>query len=172
MESDNILSFLKTSLFLAMVVCLALQSFTNFKKFISCQTSIAESEVERNLEPLPAFSICPQPAFDFDYMKTQLLPSDFFLVTYAIENEINAYLDSPLQFPFPIWLSEVKNSTESLEAYWNRSILSPIRVMQKDVEIKENSTVYSPWYGQCRTYVSTIPKKAKEKVPIVIFFQR
>ena len=171
MESDNILSFLKASLFLAMVVCLALQSFTNFEKYISCQTSIAESEVERNFEPLPAFSICPQPAFDIDYMKTQLLlPSDFFLFTYAVENELAAYLDSPLQFP--LGLSEVKNSTESLEAYWNRSILSPLRVMQKDVEIKETSTVYSPWYGQCRTYVSTIPNKAKEKVPIFIFFQR
>ena len=167
MESDNILSFLKASLFLAMVVCLALQSFTNFEKYISCQTSIAESEVERHIEPLPAFSICPQPAFDIDYMKTQLLlPSDFFLITYAVED----YLNSLLQFP--VGLSEDENSTESLEAYWNRSILSPLRVMQKDVEIKETSTVYSPWYGQCRTYVSTIPNKAKEKVPIFIFFQR
>ena len=55
-----------------MILCFSLQSYRSFKKFLDGKSSISESDVPRKFEPLPTFSICSEPPFDADYMKSEL----------------------------------------------------------------------------------------------------
>ncbi len=56
--------FVRLLLFLGMAICFSIQSLDSFKKYVDGKTSITESDIERELEPLPSFSVCSEPPFD------------------------------------------------------------------------------------------------------------
>ena len=78
----------------------------------------------REIEPLPTFSICSEPPFDNDYMKSELnISPNLFLYTSFL-NDLDTGLGDT--FPFPTNLSEDYDSVNSLENYWTNSILKPV----------------------------------------------
>ena len=76
---------LKGILFFGMIVCFSFQSFESFQKWLEGKTSISESYIEKDMEPLPSFSICAEPSFDGDYMKNSLnITPNLFLFSSAL----------------------------------------------------------------------------------------
>ena len=72
-------------------------------------------------EPLPTFSICSEPPFDSEYLKTNLSVSPNFF--YA--KEFLKTLEGE-HYEFPSNLSEDLHSNHSLNSFWKQSVLSPI----------------------------------------------
>ena len=71
-------------LFIGMVLCFSLQSMTSFEKFLSEKTSLTESYVKKDPEPLPSFSICSEPPFNHEYLKFRNMSPTFFLSSYQL----------------------------------------------------------------------------------------
>ena len=71
-------------LFIGMVFCFSLQSMSSFKKFWSEKTSLSESYVKKGPEPLPSFSICSDPPFNHEYLKSRNMSPTFFLSSYQL----------------------------------------------------------------------------------------
>ena len=175
---------LRLCFFVGMLICFSVTSFESFQKWIDKKSSISESDIDKEPEPLPTFSICTQPAFDKDYLKTNLSlsPNFFFSTSFLTELEQDSY-------KFPPNLSEDLNAYNSLHNFWKQSLLSPVAfvigggengdMIVRDenynedgnfTEIKEFDIIHSLWYGKCTSFVPKIPKKAKEELFIIIVF--
>jgi hypothetical protein len=74
----------KIFLFIAMVACFSVQSLDSFKKYINQKTSFSVSYINKEAEPLPTFSICSEPPFNYEYLKTRNMTKTFFLSSYTI----------------------------------------------------------------------------------------
>ena len=182
--TEQKLLLLRLCFFVGMLICFSATSFESFKKWIDKKSSIAESDVDKEPEPLPTFSICTQPAFDKDYLTTNLSlsPNFFFYSNFLSELESD-------QHKFPSNLSEDLNAFNSLHNFWTQSVLSPVAfvigmgengdMIVRDenfnedgnlTELVEFEIIHSLWYGKCTSFVPKIPKKAKEELFIVIVF--
>ena len=161
-----------------MLLCFSLQSYRSFKKFLEGKSSLSESDIPRKYEPLPTFSICSEPPFDSDYMKSELnISPNLFLYTSFMNN-----LDN--DFAFPSNLSEHYNSSISLDEFWASSILKPIAfsingdVIVRDqfdhdanhTEIEKFDMIHSVWYGRCSSFVLSKPRYANENLIMAFMF--
>ena len=98
--AENRLLVLRTFFFIGMLLCFSLQSYRSFKKFLDGKSSLSESDIPKKYEPLPTFSICSEPPFDGDYMRSDLkISPNFFLFTSYMNTKDNG-------FAFPPNLSE------------------------------------------------------------------
>ena len=98
--AENRLLLLRTCFFIGMLLCFSLQSYRSFKKFLDGKSSLSESDISKKYEPLPTFTICSEPPFDGDYMKSDLkISPNFFLFTSYMNTKDNG-------FEFPPNLSE------------------------------------------------------------------
>ena len=98
--AENRVLLLRTCFFIGMLLCFSLQSYRSFKKFLDGKSSLSESDIPKKYEPLPTFSICSEPPFDGDYMRSDLkISPNFFLFTSYMNTKDNG-------FAFPTNLSE------------------------------------------------------------------
>ena len=74
----------KLFLFIAMVACFSVQSLDSFKKYINQKISFSVSYINKAAEPLPTFSICSEPPFNYEYLKTRNMSSNFFFSSYQL----------------------------------------------------------------------------------------
>ena len=119
MPAQKKLLVIRIVLFLGMIISFSLTSLKNFQKYIDGKSSIAESDYKLDhLEPLPTISICSDPSFDADYMKSLNVSPNLFLLT-------SLYSSIADQYGFPANLSGDLNSTQSLLHYWKKSAIAP-----------------------------------------------
>ena len=113
--AENRLLLLRTFFFIGMLLCFSLQSYRSFKKFLDGKSSLSESDIPKKYEPLPTFSICSEPPFDGDYMRSDLkISPNFFLFTSYMNTKDNG-------FAFPTNLSE-RSSLRHVFSYTNLRI--------------------------------------------------
>ena len=173
---------LKFLFMFCMSFCFVLQSLDNFKKFIDGKTSMTSSEIERESETLPSFSLCSDPPFDKEYMSNTLnISSSLFLSTTFMSKYAKKY-------KFPENLSEDFNDFNSLESIYERSILEPFMILigtpndiiiydqfaqdLERIELEEFKIIRSPWFGKCKNFVLKKPKTSTDELPILIRFPR
>ena len=179
------LLLLRLCFFVGMLICFSATSFESFKKWIDKKSSIAESDVDKDPEPLPTFSICTEPPFDSKLMREKLNISPHFFYPKMFLKTLEEELHQ-----FPTNLSEDSNSNNSLQNYWIQSVLSPVGfvigqgenadMIVRDenynldgnlTELAEFDIIHSLWFGKCTSFVLKKPRKAKEELFLIVVYQ-
>lgn len=170
-------------LFLGMIACFAWQSHSNFQKYVSGQSSMSESERLAKPEPLPSFSICPEPPFDNDFMNNVLgMEATFFLSSYLYA----------LNKTYPEGLSENLSDYHSLHGFWSATshgfqsiilfdpkgndpepdILVTSQIPRMNLsnynEVHQAEVINSLWFGQCTSIVLKKPRMKQELLVLQI----
>ena len=163
--SVKILTALKVLLFLSMALCFTLQILDSIEKYVSGKTSISESQMKKDKEALPSFSICAEPSFDVAFMKQYNMSPNFFLESYRI-----SFLNT--DFEFPKNLGFYSNSSITLQKYWKSSAIQPdIFEIGGDTsrnpsntysEIKSWEQINSLSFGACQSFVLKKKRGADE----------
>ena len=170
--NTSVITF-KICFFTISVICFSLQSLENFKKYLEGKTSITESDVPKDFEPLPSFSVCTEPPLDAEWLKTFNISANRFLYLSLLQNVAGSGEDSKL----PTFLVENGKDGTTLTKLWQVSALEPqsyaigstiintidsLKNHTESDEVYSTEQINSPWYGACSNIVLKKPRHANE----------
>lgn len=112
-------TLVKWALFLVLVTGFAWESFASFKKYIQGDTSLSITEVLTEPEPMPTISICGNPPFNTQFLKSMNASPNLFQPTF-----------DPRMNIFPESLDD--NSNPILYQLWQKSAFIPLQIMAFD----------------------------------------
>lgn len=162
MRRNKVVALTRLFLMIGMLICFLIIVQDSFHKFSDGKTLISESLIVQDQpEPLPAFSICTEPAFNYGYMESTLGISPYLFL-----------LKSTDDYP----------TNSSLLELWTESSLRPDmmvvgndRIFKDQYVWRSNETEYfeimnSLWFGSCTAFKPMKPKRPNEMMVVMVMY--